>query len=106
LVRPLCKIIDLAKPKIVRPQYEAGATYEDFVFFFGAFFFLLAMVLFLAVGVINLRQVGAVRLNLISVLNPGPSTSVPGLQPPYQNQECHSGPSRAIEKSQKAFIFP
>ncbi len=37
------------KPKIVRPQYEAGAIYEDFVFFFGAFFFFVAMVLFLDV---------------------------------------------------------
>jgi hypothetical protein len=45
----LARSQDLAKPKIVRPQYEAGAIYEDFVFFFGAFFFFVAMVLFLDV---------------------------------------------------------
>jgi hypothetical protein len=40
----------------VRPQYEAGAIYDDFDFFFGAFFFLLAMMVFLDAWVINLRQ--------------------------------------------------
>lgn len=48
LVQPPREIVGpRKKPKIVRPQYEAGAIYEDFVFFFGAFFFFVAMVLFL-----------------------------------------------------------
>lgn len=86
----------------MRPQYEAGAIY--FVFFFGAFFFFEAMVIVLDVEVMNLRQVGSVRL--ISVLCPGPSIAVPGLQPPYRKRECHSALFGAIEKSQKTFIFP
>jgi hypothetical protein len=49
LVQPPCKIRGSRETEDWRPQYEAGAIYEDFVFFFGAFFFLVAMVLFLDV---------------------------------------------------------
>ena len=50
-VRPLCEIEAISRKltSIVRPQYEACAIYDAFVFFFGAFFFFVAMVVFLDV---------------------------------------------------------
>jgi hypothetical protein len=56
LVQPLCEISDPAKSEVDQAAPIRGLPINYFDFFFGAFFFFEAMVIFLDVEVMNLRQ--------------------------------------------------
>jgi hypothetical protein len=87
-VRPLGEIEIPRNPKLTaQPQYEARAHVIYFDFFL-AFFFFVAMTVFLDVS-------DEPTAGLVQVAG---FVSVPGPSPPYRNKPCHSAIQIAIKK--------